>query len=90
MTCLQTRERELLDNLQLRKKMKEIDSVDEKIAELKEKLGDIDVTHLNRDRKRLLQQQEDFMKEVCNFYIFQGGFNFQRSQFLFIYLFIFV
>ena len=69
--------------------MKEIDSVDEKIAELKEKLGDIDVTHLNRDRKRLLQQQQDLMKEVCNFYIFQGGFNFQRSQFLFIYLFLY-
>lgn len=43
--------------------MKEIDIVDEKIAELKEKLGDIDVTHLNRDRNRLLQQQEDLMKE---------------------------
>ena len=34
--------------------MKEIDSVDEKIAELKEKLGDIDVTHLNRQSNTLL------------------------------------
>ncbi|CAG2192451.1 RAD50 [Mytilus edulis] len=59
----QTRERELLDNLQLRKKTKEIDDVQQKIADLKEQLGDIDVTHLDRERKRLQTQQEELMKE---------------------------
>ncbi|XP_063414540.1 DNA repair protein RAD50-like [Mytilus trossulus] len=59
----QTRERELLDNLQLRKKSKEIEDVKQKIADLKEQLGDIDVTHLDRERKRLQTQQEELMKE---------------------------
>ena len=58
-------ERELQDNLLLRKKMIEIDTVDQKISDLKEQLGDIDVSNLDRERKRLQTQQEDLMKEVC-------------------------
>ena len=58
------RERELLDNIQLRKKQKEIGRVDVQLKEAKEELGDINPGNLERDRKRLLTQQDELIKEV--------------------------
>lgn len=53
-----------MDNLQLRKKQDEIKKVDSKIIELEEKLGGVEVTNMERDRKRLINQQDELIKEV--------------------------
>ncbi|KAJ8311256.1 hypothetical protein KUTeg_011191 [Tegillarca granosa] len=60
------RERELVDNLQLRKKQEEIQNVEVKIKELEDKLGGVEVTNMERERKRLLKQQEELIKEKHN------------------------
>ncbi|XP_033743546.1 DNA repair protein RAD50-like [Pecten maximus] len=59
----QVRERELLDNLALRKKQREIEKVGKDLEELRKKLGGVDAHNLERDRKRLIKQQEDLIKE---------------------------
>lgn len=60
------RERELVDNLQLRKKQEEIQNVEVKIKELEDKLGGVEVINMERGRKRLLKQQEELIKEKHN------------------------
>lgn len=64
--CLQfqARQRELADNLQLRKKFQEIKSMTSQIAELETELGGFDIQNLERERRKLQQSQEKFKNEV--------------------------
>ncbi|XP_070557933.1 DNA repair protein RAD50.L-like [Ptychodera flava] len=54
------RERELQDNLQLRKRQEEIEVVERQINDLKEQLGGYDHRTLKSEKKKMLQRQEDF------------------------------
>ncbi|XP_061165388.1 DNA repair protein RAD50-like [Saccostrea echinata] len=57
------RERELTDNLRLRRHLKDIEKVKENIEEQEKELGGIDAKHLERERRRLLREQEELQKE---------------------------
>ncbi len=59
------------DNLQLRSKQEEIATVATEIAVHKEKLGDFDVTGLNRQEKELHAQQEKLRGEVSEILLFE-------------------
>ena len=61
---LKVRERELSDNLQLRKKREEVGEINAQIAEQKDKLEGFDVSNLQREIRKLQTKQEDLMKEV--------------------------
>ena len=60
----QLREEDLRKNLSLRGKYKEIKSLTDKISDFKEKLGDMDVAHLERERRKLKKTLEDFDRDV--------------------------
>ncbi len=73
----QIRQRELSDNLQVRRKEAEIEKRAEEIAELEEELGGLDVTNLNREMTRLNSDQEKLLAEVSALqeymeYIYRG------------------
>ncbi|KAK3099688.1 hypothetical protein FSP39_008022 [Pinctada imbricata] len=57
------RERELMDNLRLRKQEEDIKKLGRQIEELEEQLGGIDVKNLDRERKKLMMEQEELKKE---------------------------
>ena len=61
---LQVRERELEDNLQLRRRQTEIDEASRKVALLVERLGGLDVTNLNEERKHLISEQDELRRQV--------------------------
>ncbi|KAL5013552.1 hypothetical protein ScPMuIL_007822 [Solemya velum] len=54
----QARQRELADNLQLRKKVQEIKNMSSEVAELQKQLGGFDIQNLERERRKLQQNQE--------------------------------
>ncbi|XP_077984137.1 DNA repair protein RAD50.L-like [Glandiceps talaboti] len=57
------KERELQDNLQLRKRQDEIAAVDKQIVELRDKLGGYDHRTLKSEKKKFLQKQEDLYNQ---------------------------
>lgn len=61
---VQERERELTDNLRLRRHLKDIEKKKESIAQLESELGGIDAKHLERERRRLVAEQQELLKEV--------------------------
>ncbi|XP_013403610.1 DNA repair protein RAD50 [Lingula anatina] len=63
LTTQQVKERELNDNLSLRNKEDEITAVTVKIEELREQLGGLDATNLERERRKLNEEYETLTKE---------------------------
>lgn len=61
---VQERERELTDNLRLRRHLQDIEKKKESIAKLESELGGIDAKHLERERRRLMAEQQELLKEV--------------------------
>lgn len=57
------RERELTDNLRLRRHLQDIEKKKESIAKLESELGGIDAKHLERERRRLMAEQQELLKE---------------------------
>ncbi|KAK6173416.1 hypothetical protein SNE40_016870 [Patella caerulea] len=57
------RERELNDNLQLRKKKLEVKQLAAEIEENTEKLGGVDLTNIERERRKLLNKEDALQKE---------------------------
>nr|XP_022328065.1 DNA repair protein RAD50-like isoform X1 [Crassostrea virginica]XP_022328067.1 DNA repair protein RAD50-like isoform X1 [Crassostrea virginica] len=57
------RERELTDNLRLRRHLQDIEDKKKSIEELEQELGGIDAKHLERERRRLLAEQQEFLRE---------------------------
>ena len=53
-----------MDNLRLRKQEDDIKRIGRQIEELNEKLGGIDVRNLDRERKKLITQQDELIREV--------------------------
>ena len=62
--CYQLREEDLRKNSSLRGKFKEVKLLSDKISDLKERLGDMDVAHLERERRKLKKMMEDFDRDV--------------------------
>ena len=54
----------MADNLQLRKKQKEVDDVDREVAVVEEKLEGFDVKSLKLERRRLNDEYSKKYKEV--------------------------
>ncbi len=61
---MQSRKRELTDNLTLRNKQKEIELKQREIRDLEREIGDLDVTRLEAEKNRLHDQQENLRKDV--------------------------
>ncbi|XP_071087725.1 DNA repair protein RAD50-like [Haliotis cracherodii] len=59
----QIRERELMDNLQLRQKQKEVGRQEREIGVLQDQMGDFDTANLERERRKLLQKADEMQKE---------------------------
>ena len=59
-----TEERNLRDNLDLRKKRKEIELKGEELVEKEEQLGGLDVSNMVREERKLRQEQDKCLKEV--------------------------
>lgn len=64
----QSRQRELDDNLKLRQKQVEEKELTDKINSLNFKLGDLDCTKVNNERKELKNEEENLYAEVWTFY----------------------
>ncbi len=58
------RERELSDNMALRKKQEYGLTLQDKTEKLSEELGGLDVTRLDRERKELINQRDDLESQV--------------------------
>lgn len=54
----------MTDNLRLRRHLQDIEKKKESIAGLESELGGIDAKHLERERRRLMAEQQDLLKEV--------------------------
>lgn len=54
----------MTDNLRLRRHLQDIEKKKESIAKLESELGGIDAKHLERERRRLMAEQQDLLKEV--------------------------
>lgn len=63
MICTQIQERDLYDNIQLRKKQAEIKEVDAKLAELQQQRGGLDSTGLLREKHKLNSELSKLFKE---------------------------
>ncbi|XP_064637547.1 DNA repair protein RAD50-like isoform X2 [Lineus longissimus] len=59
----QVKERELSDNLEMREKEEEIKEVNKRIDHLGKKIGDFDVSNLERQRRQLMEEQDDLNAE---------------------------
>ena len=59
--------------MSLRSKWKEIKSLSDKISDLKERLGDLDVAHLEREKRCLMKQLEEFDRDVCVYFDIAPG-----------------
>ncbi|GFR80127.1 DNA repair protein RAD50, partial [Elysia marginata] len=70
----QVRQRELLDTLELRRKETQIVELEEQIAVLNVKLGDMDLKNLERDRQRLLGLETKLTQQLHNASGRQQGF----------------
>lgn len=68
------REEDLRKNLSLRSKYKELKTLSDKISDFKEKLGDLDVAHLERERRRLKKLMEEFDRDRLTAVGRQQGF----------------
>ncbi|KAK7482604.1 hypothetical protein BaRGS_00026205, partial [Batillaria attramentaria] len=60
----QIRERELSDNLQLRKKQQDVKRLERQIADLEEQLGGLDPRNLERERQKLRMKDDEYNKEL--------------------------
>ena len=58
------RERELSDNLQLRKQQGDIAKLEQQISDLEKQLGGLDPKNLERERQKLLQKDDQLNREV--------------------------
>ena len=54
----------MTDNLRLRRHLQDIEDKKKSIEELEQELGGIDAKHLERERRRLLAEQQEFLREV--------------------------
>ena len=54
----------MTDNLRLRRHLQDIEDKKNSIEELEQELGGIDAKHLERERRRLLAEQQEFLREV--------------------------
>lgn len=54
----------MTDNLRLRRHLQDIEKKKESIAQLESELGGIDAKHLERERRRLVAEQQELLKEV--------------------------
>jgi hypothetical protein len=61
---VQIQERELSDNLQLRRQQEEVKKVEQQIGELDTQLGGLDRRNLERERQTLLQKDEQLEADV--------------------------
>jgi uncharacterized membrane protein (DUF106 family) len=80
---LQVKERELSDNLEMRVKEEEIKEVNKRIEHLGKKIGDFDVSNLERQRRKLMEEQENLIKDVNSS---SSSFSFFFFIFSFFYL----
>ncbi|RUS82217.1 hypothetical protein EGW08_010031 [Elysia chlorotica] len=62
----QVRQRELQDNLELHRKQAQIADLDEKIAALNDKLGDMNLKNLERERQRFLASETNLVQQLHN------------------------
>ena len=68
---LQIRERELSDNLQLRKQQEDVVKLERQIDDFEKQLGGLDPKNLERERQQLLQKDDELNKEVWIFGLIQ-------------------
>ena len=64
MRGFQTQERELEDNMQLRRRQTELDETMRKMGALEEELGGLDVGNLEQERRSLLSQHNRLQERV--------------------------
>ncbi|XP_019635818.1 PREDICTED: DNA repair protein RAD50-like [Branchiostoma belcheri] len=57
------RERELQDNLQLRKKEDEVNKIAAEIADQEEELGGLDARSIEQEKRKLVEKQDQLLKE---------------------------
>ncbi|KAK7096680.1 DNA repair protein RAD50-like [Littorina saxatilis] len=76
----QIHERELSDNLQLRKQQEEIERLERQMADLQKELGGLDPKNLERERQKLLQRDDEFNKELNKATGRQQGYEDQMKQ----------
>ncbi|XP_066278594.1 DNA repair protein RAD50.L-like [Branchiostoma lanceolatum] len=57
------RERELQDNLQLRKREEEVNKIAGEISDLEEELGGLDARSIEQEKRKLVEKQDQLLKE---------------------------
>ena len=62
--CVQTREREFSDNLQLRRKQEEVEEIEAKLLDLRDRLGGLNVANLRTETTNLEATNDRLKGEV--------------------------